>query len=132
MCRTGLSQAEVYYRLQAAGLLIAVTEKYGATGLDLDSLVHDKEVGVRVYAAKIHCQFNKQPNVVVPILTDALNRAKHQSYYYDLEILPAALKLLKELGPQAGPAAADLTALTHDPNPLVAKLAAESLASIHK
>lgn len=132
VCRTGLSQEEIYYRLQAARLLLMVTAKYGTSGLALDPLIHDREVGVRVYAAIIHWHLKKQPEVVVPILTDALNRVKHQSYYYDIEILPAALHLLKELGPDAAPATAELTALTHDPNPAVSKLATDALAGIRK
>jgi len=69
--------------------------------------------------------------VVVPALIKALNRNRHQSYYY-AEILPTALKALGEIGPGARDAAEGLTTVTRDPNPTVAKLAAEALANVRK
>ena len=132
VCRTGLDQPEDYYRLQAARLLVAVCTKYPGHDLDLDALIHDREVGVRVYAAKIHWQRKRQADVVVPVLLEALNRNKHQGYYYDMEILPAALRILAEMGPDAKPAAGQLTHVTLDPNPAIANLAAEALARINQ
>ena len=57
------------------------------------------------------------------MLKEALNREKHQSYYY-AEILPAAVNALGEIGPDARDATQDLNALTRDPNPSIAELAA--------
>jgi len=131
VCSTGLRQEEAYYRIQAAQLLTAVGDKFSLDGIDLDTLVHDKEVGVRVSGALLHWRKNKQATAVVPVLIDALDRKKHQSYYY-AEILPTALKALGEIGPPAHDAADSLTAVTRDPNPTVAKLAAEALAKVHK
>jgi hypothetical protein len=83
ICSTGLNQKEDYYRIQAARLLTLVSDKHSVNELDLDALIHDREVGVRVYAAKIHWQKNRQAHVVVPVLIEALNRSRHQSYKSD-------------------------------------------------
>src|SRR5258707_9128122 len=53
VCMTGLNQPEDYYRIQAARLLASVTERYPDSKIDLETLMHDREAGVRVYAAKI-------------------------------------------------------------------------------
>ena len=129
VCATGLQQEPVYYRIQAAQLLTLVAGKFPLDGVDVDALLHDKEVGVRVYGAIAHWQVNKRAITVVPVLTEALDRNKHQSYYY-AQILPAALKSLGEIGPQASAALGDLAALSRDPNPTIAKLANEALANI--
>lgn len=131
VCSTGLRQDEVYYRIQAAQLLTAVGDKFPLDGIDLEALIHDKEVGVRVCGALVHWRKNKQARAVVPVLIEALDRNKYQSYYY-AEILPTALKALGEIGPEARDAAEGLTTVTRDPNPTVAKLAAEALAKVRK
>lgn len=129
--RTGLRQEEGYYRIQAARLLMSVGSKHSLDGVDLDALLQDKDVGVRVYSAIAHWQVNKHPAVVVPVLAEALDRNKHQSYYYS-EVLPAALKALGEVGAEAHGAAEAVIALTHDPNPTIANLATNVLAKIQK
>lgn len=129
VCSTGLRQEEVYYRIQAARLLMIVGSKYPLEGIDLDALIHDKEVGVRVCGAIIHWRKNKQAAAVVPVLIESLDRNKYQSYYY-AETLPIALKALAEIGPEARAAEAALRTVTRDPNPAVAKLAADALAKI--
>jgi hypothetical protein len=50
---------------------------------------------VRIYAAKVHWGKNRQAQKVVPVLVEALDRSKHQSYYY-AETLPVALSVLKK------------------------------------
>ena len=132
VCTTGLNQPEDYYRIQAARLLASISDKYPVDELGLDALIQDREVGVRVYAAKIHWQKKGQANVVVPVLIAALNRTKHQSYYYDIEILPAALAALSDIGSEAHQAIVDLEAIARDPNPAIAKLASEALVKIRK
>jgi HEAT repeat protein len=129
VCNTGLQQEEEYYRLQAAQLLALVAEKYPVDEINLNELIHDKDVGIRVYTAKIHWRKNRRADVVVPVLTEALDRNKHQSYYY-AEILPAALNTLGEIGIKARAAESTVSILTQDPNPNIAKLASETLRKI--
>jgi HEAT repeat protein len=132
VCTTGLAQPEDYYRMQAVGLLAQVGGKFPESEVDLDALLHDREVGVRVYAAALYWQNKKQAKVVVPVLVEALNRTKHQSYYYDNQILPTALRVLGDIGPEARDAASDLDTVTRDPNPAIAKLATDALTKIRR
>ena len=132
VCKTGLDQTEDYYRIQAARLLATVIEKHPVNELNLDSLIRDRDVGVRVYAAKIHWQKNRQAETVVPVLIESLDRSKHQSYYWDIEIQPVALAVLRDIGAEAHEAIGTLENLTHDPNPAVVKLASEALVKIRK
>ncbi len=132
VCLAGLSQPEDYYRIQAARLLVSVSERYPDNQINLDILIHDPEAGVRVYASKIHWRKNKQARAVVPVLIEILNRTKHQSYYYDIEILPAALDALAEIGPEAQEAATELDKIARDPNLSIAKLASQALVRIRK
>ena len=131
ICKTGLDQKEDHYRVQAARLLTVVNEKHSVNDLDLDSLIHDSFVGVRVYAAKVHWLKYRQANAVVPVLIEALDRSKHQSYFYK-EIQPVALAALADIGPGAQEATGTLEKLTRDPNPEIAKLASEALVKIRK
>jgi HEAT repeat protein len=131
VCETGLRQEEDYYRLQAAGLLVAVAEKFPADEINVDELIRDKDVGVRVYAAKIHWRNHKNAEAVVPVLADALDRKPYQSYYY-WEILNAALRELGDMGSEGRAARSDVAKLTNDPNPQVAKLAADTLNKLEK
>jgi HEAT repeat protein len=131
VCKTGLSQEEVYYRIQAAQLLMAVGIKYPLDAIDLDALLHDQELGVRVYAARAHWHQKKQAKPIVPVLIEALDRNKHQSYYF-AEILPIALKTLREIGPEAHDAVEALNSVATDPNPTIANLATEALAKIRQ
>lgn len=131
VCDAGLQKGEIYYRLQAAQLLVRVSDRFQGQGIDPEPLIHDQDVGVRVYACQIHWRKNKRASDVIPILTEALDRNKHQSYYY-AEILPAALNTLGEIGMAADVAEQNIAVLTKDPNPSIAKLAAETLAKIHK
>jgi hypothetical protein len=68
---------------------------------------------------------------VVPVLVDALDRKKHQSYYYP-QILNAALSELGEIGSEARAARSNVATLTNDPNPQVAKLASDTLNKLGK
>jgi hypothetical protein len=129
VCSTGLQREENYYRLQAAQLLAVVAEKYPVDEINLNELIQDKDVGIRVYTAKIHWRKNKRADLVVPVLTEALDRNKHQSYYY-AEILPAALNALAEIGADARAAENAVRILTQDPDPRTAKLATETLRKI--
>jgi hypothetical protein len=124
-----LRQEEEYYRLQAAELLVTVAEKFPASEVNVDELIRDKDLGVRVYAAKIHWRNHKSAETVVPVLTDALDRKKHQSYYYP-PILNTALSELGDIGSQARSARSAVATLTNDPNPQVAKLASETLKKL--
>ena len=110
---------------------MAVGSRYPLDGVDLDTLIHDKELGVRVCGASVHWHKNKQAAAVVPALIEALDRNKHQSYYY-AQILPIALRTLGEIGPEAREATEVLTAVASDPNPAVAKMAADALASVRR
>jgi hypothetical protein len=129
VCATGLRQEEDYYRLQAAQLLAAVAERFPANPVNVDELLRDKDVGVRVCAARIDWRNSKRAETVVPVLTEALDRKKHQSYYYE-EIVRAALSGLGDIGNQALAASNDVSRLTQDPNPQIAKLAAETLIKL--
>jgi len=131
VCRSGLSQVEVYLRLQAARLLTVVGDKHPLNEVDIEKLIHDRDVGVRIYAAKIHWRKNRQAAAIVPVLIESLDRAKHQSYYY-VETQPVALSLLGEIGPEARDAIGTLEKLVNDPNPAIAKLASEALAKIRR
>jgi hypothetical protein len=129
VCVTGLRQDEEYYRLQAGQLLVAVAEKFPAPTINVDELLHDKDVGVRVFAAKIDWRNHKRAEIVVPVLAEALDRNKHQSYYYE-QILRAALGELGDIGSPAHAATNEVGKLIHDPNPQIAKLAAETLIKL--
>jgi HEAT repeat protein len=52
------------------------------------------------------------------------------AYYYDSQVLPAALDALGEIGPAAQEAVPALTAMAQDPNPAIAKLAAKALRQV--
>ena len=131
VCRDGLDAPEDYYRKQAAQLLFEVAETYPVDEFDLERLLHDKDVGVRVYIAKVHWLKHHDAKAVVPVLVESLDRSSHQSYYYP-QILNAALHLLGEIGPDAREAAEPLKNIQQDPDPAVAKLAAETLSKIQK
>jgi len=126
VCLAGLRQKEDYYRLQAAQLLVNVAEKFPTNEVDVDDLIHDKELGVRVYAARIHWRNHRSREAVVPVLVDALDRKKYQSYYYP-QILRAALSELGEIGIEAQAARTNVAALAKDPDPQIAQLAADTL-----
>ena len=129
ICRKGLKRPEDYYRIQAARLMAEVGEKYSLEGIDLTALLQDPEVGVRVYAAKMHWLKNRQAAVVVPILIEALDRNKHQSYYYP-EILRTAISTLGEMGAEAKEAKPVLEKIKQDPDPTVVKLATDALGQM--
>jgi HEAT repeat protein len=131
VCKTGLDQKEEYYRLQAVRLLSVLAERHPINKVDVNALIRDADVGVRVYAAKMHWRRNRQAKVVVPLLIESLDRSRHQSYYY-AETLPEALAILGEIGPEAHEAVGVLEKLLKDPNPKLAKLASESLTRIRK
>jgi len=131
ICRTGLKQTEYYYRIQAARLLVMVNETYSVDEVDLDVLIRDPDLGVRVYAAKIHWRKNRQAKVLVPVLIESLDRSKHESYYY-AETLPVSLTVLGDIGPEAHDAVGVLEKLLSDPNPSVVKSASEALARIRR
>lgn len=131
VCTTGLNQQEDYYRIRAAKLLTVVSRKHSVNELDLDALMHDREVGVRVYAAEIHWLKNRRANVVVPILIESLDRSRHGSYHF-AEIQPAALAVLGDIGPEAQEAVEPLEKLLRDPNPTIVKLVSEALDKIRK
>jgi hypothetical protein len=131
VCSTGLRQEEVYYRIQAAQLLMAVGGKHPLDGIDLAALIHDKEVCVRACGAIVHWRKNRRATVVVPVLIEALDRNKHQSYYYG-EVLPTVLKALGEIGREARDAQEALATVARDLNPAVAKLAAEALVRVRE
>jgi len=131
VCSNGLHQTENYYRLQAARLLTAVGDRYPISEINLEALLHDADVGVRIYAAKIHWHKYRRSQVVVPILIESLDRSRHQSYYY-AETQPVALALLSDIGRGAREAIGALKLVLQDPNPNIVKLASEALAKIEK
>lgn len=124
VCRDGLGRSEDYYRLQAAGLLTLVAEKRSSDDLNEATLLDDANVGVRVFAAKIHWLKHHDAQVVVPVLVEALDRSKYQSYNYS-DIQAQALGLLGEIGLGAKSALPTIEALALDPNAAVVKLASE-------
>jgi hypothetical protein len=131
VCQTGLRMEEDYYRLQAAELLVTVAEKFPARTVNVDELVRDKDVGVRVYAAKINWRNQKRADAVVPVFVDALDRKKYQSYSYE-QILRVALSGLADIGSEARAASDEVGRLTHDPNPQIAQLATDTLNKVGK
>jgi len=131
VCNTGLSQSEYYYRIQAAQLLSLVSDKYPVDELNLDTLIHDRDLGVRVYAAKIHWRKWRRAGGVVSFLNESLDRSKHESYYY-AETLPVSLAVLGDIGPEAHEAVGVLEKLLSDPNPSVVNSASEALARIQR
>jgi HEAT repeat protein len=74
---------------------------------------------------------DKRAAAVVPVLIEALDRNKYQSYYY-AEVLPTALKALGEIGREARETQEALVTVTRDPNPAVAKLAADALIRVRE
>ena len=131
VCRTCLDRNEEYYRIQAAGLLANYGERHSVAEINLDGLIRDRDVGVRVYAAKVHWLKNRQAHAVVPVLIEVLDRSKHQSYSY-AEVQPVALAVLGDIGPEAHEAVGTLDKIIHDPNPAIVKLAAEALVKIRR
>ena len=67
----------------------------------------------------------------MPVLIEALDQSKYQSYYYP-EVQSVALTALGEIGPEAREALTILEQLANDPNPNVAKQVSEALAKIRK
>ncbi len=124
VCRDGLGYSEDYYRIQAAGLLADVAVKRPTADLNEGALLRDDNVSVRVDAAKIHWLKHRDAKIVVPILVDALDRSKYQSYYYS-QTQREALGVLGEIGPDAKSALSAIVALKEDPNAAVVKLASE-------
>lgn len=131
VCLDGLSAEEDYYRIQAAGLLVQVGEKYSLDGANLEALLRDRDVGVRIYVAKAHWRKNHRAEIVVPVLIESLDRSKYQSYYY-AETQPVALAVLGEIGPQAKEAVGPLEKLLNDPNSAVVNMASNALTRIRK
>jgi HEAT repeat protein len=131
VCQTGLRQEEYYYRHQAAQLLVAVANNFPTNEIKVDELIHDKDLSVRVYAAKVHWQSNKKADAVLPMLLDALDRKKYQSYYYE-EILSSALSTLGDMGSEGRASMPEVAKLTQDPNPKVARLATDTLNRMGK
>jgi HEAT repeat protein len=129
VCRRGLGYTEDYYRLQAARLLSEIAERNEVKEDDLRAMIRDREIGVRVYGARAFWLRKSNATDVIPILVDALNREKYQSYYYP-EIQSAALDLLGRIGPEDKAAIQDLEKLKNDPDPAIAKAAAEVLKNI--
>lgn len=72
-----------------------------------------------------------QAAVAVPILVEALDRAKHQSYYF-AQTQPVALAALAEIGPEAAEAVPALESLRDDPNPSITNLAWRALGKIRR
>jgi HEAT repeat protein len=131
ICQEGLNRGENYYRIQAARLFAIVNEKHPVEGRYLEVLLGSPDVAVRVYAAKIHWHENQNAAAIVPILTEALNQTKYQSYNYP-EVQSVALKALGDVGSEAHEAITILEKIARDPNPNVAKQASEALAKIRK
>jgi HEAT repeat protein len=131
ICQEGLSRNEDYYRIQAARLLAMVNENRSVNGRYADVLMRNEDVAVRVYAARIHWRQNRNAAAVVPLLIEALDQHKHQSYYYP-EVQSVTLAALGEIGSEAREAIGALERIAHDPNPNVAKQASDALAKIRK
>jgi HEAT repeat protein len=131
ICQEGLNRGEDYYRIQAARLFAMVNEKHSVNGRYLEVLLRSPDVGVRVYAAKIHWRENRNAAAVVPVLTEALHRTKYQSYYYS-EVQSVALTALGDIGSEAREATAIVEKIASDPNPNVAKQASEALTKIRQ
>ena len=131
VCLDGLSAEEDYYRIQAAGLLVQLGEKHSLDGADLEALLRDRDVGVRIHAAKAHWRKNHRPEIVIPVLIESLDRSKYQSYYY-AETQPVAVAALGEIGPQAKEAVGPLEKLLNDPNSAVVNMASNALTKIRK
>ena len=131
VCTTGLNASEDYYRLQAAKLLALACEKHPLSKVDLDQLLKSPEVGLRVYGAKVHWLKNRQAQTAVPILVEALDRSKHQSYSY-AEVQPVAIQTLRDMGPAAQAAIGALESLSTDPNREVVAKAAEAISQIRR
>jgi len=129
VCRDGLGAEEDYYRLQAARLLARLGEKQSLDGIDLQALLRDRDVGVRIYAAKAHWHKNHEAVAVVSVLSESLDSAKYQSYYY-AETQPVALAALGEIGPEAKDAVGALEKLLSDPNPAIVGLTSNALMNI--
>jgi hypothetical protein len=131
VCRAGLSAEEDYYRLQAARLIVRLCDKWKAAVADkvsVPGMLGHADLGVQVCDAQVYWNTQgekRQAGLILPVLLDALNAKKHQSYYYP-EIQTTALNLLSEMGPQARPALAPLRELEKDVNPAVAKRATQT------
>jgi HEAT repeat protein len=131
VCRDGLSAEEDHYRVQAAQLLVHLGERNPPDGIDLDALLRDRDLGVRIHAAKAHWRKHRHARSVVPVLVETFDRSKYGSYYYS-EIQRVALAVLGEIGPEAQDAVGPLETLLSDPNPEVVKMAGDALTKIRK
>ncbi|HEX7860148.1 MAG TPA: HEAT repeat domain-containing protein [Verrucomicrobiae bacterium] len=123
-CRQGMFSPEDYYHIHGARLLAQLSERGAVDAKGVEEMLASAQVGVRVYGAKVHWKVNRKVEVALPILIEALDQKKHQSYYYP-EIQRAALTTLREMGPEGAPAKEKLQELRSDPNPEVVKLVYE-------
>jgi len=126
VCREGMSAPEDYYRIQGAKLMVQLSDRATIEEKYVDEMLENSEVGVRVYGAKVHWKMHRDAAKVLPVLIDALDRKKYQSYYYP-EIQGTVLTTLKDMGPEAAPARKQLEELRTDPNPEVVKMVNEIL-----
>jgi hypothetical protein len=135
VCREGLSRTEDYYRLQAARLVVRLGEKWKAEvaeKVNIPAMLNHEDIGVRICGAQLYWMgagANRKAEVIMPVLTDALNGKKHQSYDYP-EIQETTLRLLGEVGSEAKVAVSLLEELEKDVNPNVAKMAKETREKI--
>lgn len=131
ICNEGLAREEDYYRIQAAELLGQISTRFTVDEALLNRLLPDRDVNVRIHAAKIHWAKHHDASVVTPVLADALDRERHQSYWYERHV-PVALETLRDIGPAARQAIPALEKASNDPNPKIVTLAQAALVRIRK
>ena len=131
ICREGLARSEDYYRIQAARLLATINERFPIDDAILNPLLTDSDVNVRIHAAKIHWAKHHDAKIATPILTEALDRQKHESYYYEYNV-PVAFETLRDIGPTARDAIPALEKAANDPNPKIVTLATAALFKIRQ
>jgi hypothetical protein len=131
ICREGLTRPEDYYRIQAARLLATISERFTIDDSFLNPLLTDSDVNVRIYGAKIHWTKHHDAKIATPILVEALDRQKHQSYWYEYNI-HVAFETLRDIGPAARDAIHTLEKAANDPNPKIVTLATAALHKIRQ
>jgi hypothetical protein len=115
------SDPNIPIQQEAARLVGQLTENSTMKSSEIDELIRDEDIGIRVYGAKMRWRQNHQSAAVVPILIDALDH---------VETMPIALKLLAEVGPEASETIPALEKLTSDPDLEIAALAVAALKQI--
>lgn len=128
-----LGSREAAMREQAAKTLGAMGELAAKSAPALSSVLRDKDSSVRLAAAKALWSVSKQPEGVVPVLTDFLEGKGHPAHESEDErrrFLQTVIEALHRIGPHAHAAVPALKSLSRDANRLIRESASRALSVI--